>query len=296
MPAAASTRPAMRWNQLRGRRASTRSPSSISSAGGPDRPRGATPSATARSSSAVDAEAQRAVERPGRAARCRPPAPAGRAWRRSTASGSPATIDDVLDDRPRRVVHGDAERRVRVGALGRRDVDDVVARRSRRGRAGGRRRRARSAMTPGDSAAAIARPSNVIGAPPAVSTSRHGWSSVPSPSIRRSTRRVIPSARAWLAVATPCCAAISSNSSFTPSLGARPPGKGNPSTVVWHRPDPAVTKRQNALLADRRGRCRGRRSRGGWCRRRPRSRRRADPAARAEAGDELGARQSRATA
>ena len=125
-PARASTPAASRWNQLRGRRWSTRSPSSISSAGGPARPRRRHAVATVRSSSVVTPRAQRAVERPGGAAdadaRGQQGERGGDRQRRDARRRRTTWSGDVAAG----AVDGDAEAAVRVGAAGAEDVDGVV--------------------------------------------------------------------------------------------------------------------------------------------------------------------------
>ena len=125
MPAAARIRPAMRWNQLRGSRASTRSPSSMSRAGGPARPRWRQAWATRRSSSGSTPR-----RRAPSSACAVGPMPTAGASRASVAAidrtGMAVDLDDVLGDVTARAVHGDAQPLVRVGALDAEDVDDVV--------------------------------------------------------------------------------------------------------------------------------------------------------------------------
>ena len=114
----------MRWNQLRGSRASTRSPSSMSRAGGHASRWRARPGRRG-AAVGISAEAQGPVERP-----CRRPDPASRRQQgerggdRQDRDGR--DLDDVLGDVAAQAVHGDAEPLVRVGALDAEDVDDVV--------------------------------------------------------------------------------------------------------------------------------------------------------------------------
>ena len=122
-----------------GSRLSIRSPSSINRAGGPERPRrrhalGDGPQLVGR-----HAHTQCAVERPrGRAdadVRGEQGEGAGDRHRRDLADRH-----QVIEERPARVVHSGPEGGMWVGALAADDVDGLVAARTRRGRAGGRRR------------------------------------------------------------------------------------------------------------------------------------------------------------
>ena len=234
---------ASRWNQLRGRRWSTRSPSSISSAGGPARPR--------RRHAVADGAQLLGRRRPG-AARCRAPGrsrpmPTTGASRARVAAivsvGIPSTVADVVGrSSPRVRWTVDAETAVRVGAAGAEDVDGVVVARSRRGRAGAPRRRGRSRSTPGDERG---------GHRPAVERHRRRRPTASTPGhgavdrARRARRPLLDAAgrrraaRAWAVDATPCWPDMSSNRACMPAMGVAAGRKGIAPSCHADRPDRA---------------------------------------------------------
>ena len=138
---------ASRWNQLRGIRLSIRSPRSISSAGGPERPRRRHDEATAVNSSGSTPATQRGVERSGR-----PPDADDRGQQREgqrdRQGGDAVDLDDVVGHGPAGLVERRPQRRVREGAVEADDVDDVVVLEAVEAMQPGRRPRGRSPALP----------------------------------------------------------------------------------------------------------------------------------------------------
>ena len=247
IPALARTRAAIRWNQLRGSRLSIRSPRSIRSAGGPERPRRRHVRATLRSSS-VDTPIRSALSR-ARAVGPMPTAGASRArvlaidstWIPSTAS--------TCSSRDRGCSAPRCRSRRWDGRGGCRSRRPLVwrsnpSRRCRRAAAPWE-----TAVTPGLRLAPIARPWKVVGPPARASTPGNGEQTIPCWRRRDSTRGVTPTVRDWLVEATPCWFAMSSNRAFMPRPGRVVAPKGKvpelPRSVRGNRPERAGSRGQN---------------------------------------------------
>ena len=103
-----------------------------------------------------------------------------------------------------RVVHGDTQPLVRVGALDTEDVDEVVTVEAVQPVQAGRGAVGQAHDARGEGGGHRPALERQRRASPTVSTPEHGDCSVPSASSRRSTRRLTPSARDCDVEATPC--------------------------------------------------------------------------------------------